>query len=195
MVARPWRPRAEERRRVSPRVLGAPAIFFAMAEPNAETFTSAIGSISAMSGWRWSTATPSRGDALLIAIVAHADIPFDPPARLAGQPLEVGAQRNAGRPCSNAWRKVLAGECRAAQAGCRRGNWRVKPRRLGSGGSTRRGRCIRTKAMGANGDEDRARPLRERFADAGRRGDLLSRPAGRSGLAASRRGRRAALSK
>lgn len=51
-----------------------------------------------------------RGDALLIAIVAHADIPYRPAAYLAGQPLEAGVSEHAGRPCSNAWRKVLAGE-------------------------------------------------------------------------------------
>ena len=50
------------------------------------------------------------GNAFLVACVAHADVVYQRPDRMLGAVLEVGLNEHAGRPCSNAWRKVLTGE-------------------------------------------------------------------------------------
>ena len=50
------------------------------------------------------------GNALLAAMIAHSDVPWRAQAMHLGQPLECGLHPFAGRPCSNAYRRVLAGE-------------------------------------------------------------------------------------
>lgn len=51
-----------------------------------------------------------NGATLMTAVLGHGDICWRAREPLKGQLLEIGLSAYSGRPCSNAWRKILSGE-------------------------------------------------------------------------------------
>ena len=147
MAARPWRPATEKAKENEfASAFWAAGHFYRTPEPNRVYYFSHFVDL-ANERLAMIDREAVDGNAFLVACVAHADVVYQRPDRMLGAVLEVGLNEHAGRPCSNAWRKVLTGEALLLKP-VARGNWRVKPsRRLGlahrPGGGAASGRKFR----------------------------------------------------
>ena len=53
---------------------------------------------------------PIDGSEFFATALAHGDVPWQKADRMAGALAELGLDPHRGRPCSNRWRAILAGE-------------------------------------------------------------------------------------
>ncbi len=83
---------------------------FRLAEPSRKlafySHVENVGDVAQRLGFRGET----PGNAVLTALICHNDVPWRAHAPHAGQMLECALDPYSGRPCSNAYRRVLAGE-------------------------------------------------------------------------------------
>jgi hypothetical protein len=81
---------------------------FRLPEPSKLAFHShveRVNDVARLLGFRGET----PGNAVLTALICHNDVPWRAHAPNTGQMLECALDPYSGRPCSNAWKKVLAG--------------------------------------------------------------------------------------